>query len=60
MLIYYTDVNLLRNNINIIKKCWEALSDAITEVGLEVNTDKEMTMLNSRHQNAGTNQRKNG
>jgi hypothetical protein len=34
------DVNLLGDNIDIIKKNTEALIDASKEVGLEVNTEK--------------------
>jgi hypothetical protein len=37
---YVVDVNLLRNNTDIIEKNTETLTDASNEVGLEVNTEK--------------------
>jgi hypothetical protein len=46
-------VNLLGDNIDIIKKHTESLIDASKEVGLQVNTEKTKYMLLSRHQNAG-------
>jgi hypothetical protein len=48
-------VNLLGDNIDIIKKNTETLVDASKEVGVEVNTEKTKYMLMSRHQNAGQN-----
>jgi hypothetical protein len=48
-------VNLLRDNIETIKKNTQILFDASKEVGLEVNTEKTKYMLLSRHQNAGQN-----
>jgi biotin operon repressor len=48
-------VNLLGDNINIIKKNMETLIKASKEVGLEVNTGKTKYKLLSRHQNAGQN-----
>jgi hypothetical protein len=47
--IYANDVNKLGANINNIKK---ALLEVIREGGLEVNTDKTMYKVTSRHQNA--------
>jgi hypothetical protein len=48
-------VNLLRDNIDTIKKNTETLIDASKEVGLEINVDKTKYMLLSRHQNVGHN-----
>jgi ribosomal protein S2 len=48
-------VNLLVDNIGIIKKNTQTLIDASKEVGLEVNTEKTKYMLLSRHQNARQN-----
>jgi hypothetical protein len=41
--------------VDIIKKNTETLIDANNEVGLEINAEKTMVMLLSRHQNAGQN-----
>jgi hypothetical protein len=40
LLLYTDDVNILGDNINIIKKNTEALIDTSKEVTLEVNTEK--------------------
>ena len=48
-------MNLLDDNIDIIKKNTQTLIDASKEVGLDVNTEKTKHMLLSRHQNAGKN-----
>jgi hypothetical protein len=48
-------VNLLGDNIDMIKKNTATLVDVSKEVGLEVNTEKTKHMLLSRHQNAGQN-----
>jgi hypothetical protein len=47
LLVYANDVNLLRQNTNIIKKNTEALLDAGKEVDLEVNADKTKYMFMS-------------
>jgi hypothetical protein len=53
IVIYADDVNLLGENINIIKKKAEALLDASKEIGLEVNSEKTKYMFMSRHQTPG-------
>jgi hypothetical protein len=42
-------VNLLRDNIDTIKKNTETLTYASKEVGLEINVEKTKCMLLSRH-----------
>jgi hypothetical protein len=49
-------VNLLGDNIDIIKKNAETLIDASKEVGLEINVEETKYMLLSSHQNVGQNQ----
>jgi hypothetical protein len=46
-MVYADDVNLLGNNINLIKKNREAATDAIKEVHQEVNTGKMKNILMS-------------
>jgi hypothetical protein len=55
LLAYADDVNLLRDNIDTIKKNTETLIDASKEVGLEISVAKTEYMLVSRHQNVGQN-----
>jgi hypothetical protein len=55
LLAYADDVNLLGDNIDTINKNTETLIDASKEVGLEINVEKTMYMLVSRHQNLGQN-----
>jgi hypothetical protein len=53
LLVYADDVNLLGQNINIIKKNAEALFYATKEISLEVNSEKTKYMFVSCHQTAG-------
>jgi hypothetical protein len=48
-------VNLLGDNIDIIKKNTETFIDASKEVGIEIDVEKTKYMLLSHHQNAGQN-----
>jgi hypothetical protein len=54
LLICVDDVNLLRDNINAIKKYTAAVTDGSKEVGLEENTEKTTytSMFMFCHQNA--------
>jgi hypothetical protein len=55
LLVCADNVNLLGDNIDIIKKKTEILIDAGKEVGIEVNAEKNMYMLVPRRQNARQN-----
>jgi hypothetical protein len=55
LLTYADDVNLLRDNIDTIKKNTETLIDASKEVSLEINVDKTKYTLLYRHQNTSEN-----
>jgi hypothetical protein len=55
LLVYTDDVNLLGDNIDIMKKNKEILIDTCKEVGLKVNGETTKYKLLSRHQNAGQN-----
>jgi hypothetical protein len=45
LLAYADDVNLLRDNVDTIKKNTETLIDASKEVGLEINVEETKYML---------------
>jgi hypothetical protein len=46
-------MNLLRGNVDTIKKNIETLIDTSKEANLEINVEKTKYMLISRHQNVG-------
>jgi hypothetical protein len=49
LLIYADDINLLGNNINIIKENTETHLEANRDVGLEINAEKTKYMVMSHH-----------
>jgi hypothetical protein len=55
LLAYADDVNLLGDNINIVKKNTGTSTDAGKEVGWKINIEKTKYMLLSDHQTAGQN-----
>jgi hypothetical protein len=56
LLAYTDDVNLLGDNIDIIKKNTETLIDPSREAVPEINIEKTKYMSLSRHQNVSKNQ----
>jgi hypothetical protein len=55
LLSYADGVNLLRGNMDNIKKNTETLLDDSKNVGLERNVERTMNMLLAYHRNAGQN-----
>jgi hypothetical protein len=55
LLVYADGVNLLGDNVDIIKRNAQTFIDASKEVGLEVNTEKTKYMLLSHNENAEQN-----
>jgi uncharacterized protein YoxC len=55
LLAYVDDVNLLGDNVDTKSKNTETLTDAVKEVGLEVNVEKTKFILLFYRQNAGQN-----
>jgi hypothetical protein len=53
ILVYGDDVNLLGENINIIKKNAETLLGFSKEIGLEVNSERTKYIFMSCHQTEG-------
>jgi hypothetical protein len=51
--VYADDVNVLGDNRDTKNKNRETLNDASKEVCIEVKTQRKLSMLLSRHQNAG-------
>jgi hypothetical protein len=55
LLSYADDVNLLGDNIDIIKRSTGTLIDASKGVGLEISVEKTKCTLQSHQRNAGQN-----
>jgi hypothetical protein len=53
LLVYADDADLLGDNMDTIKRNTETFIGASIEIDLQVNPEKNMYMLLSRHQNAG-------
>jgi uncharacterized Fe-S center protein len=55
LLVHADVINLLGDNIDIIKKNTEIIIDAVKKVGLDVNAAETTRMLLSRHRNGRKN-----
>jgi hypothetical protein len=55
LLVCADDVDVLGDNIDMIKKHTETLTDASKEVGLEINAEKSKYMFLSHQQHTGQN-----
>jgi hypothetical protein len=55
LLVYADGVNLLGDSANTIKENLEALLQASRDIGLEINAEKTINMIMSRHPNSGQN-----
>jgi hypothetical protein len=55
-LVYSDDVNLLGNSINTLKENTETFLEANRDIGLEIDAEKTMYTIMSRHPNSGQNQ----
>jgi hypothetical protein len=53
--LVYANINILGENINIVKKNTDVLLDAGNVVGLEVNTEKTKYVFISHHEVEGQN-----
>ena len=55
LLAYADDVNTLEGSVHTVKKNAETLVAAAKQMGIEVNADKSLYTVVSRHQRAGRN-----
>jgi len=55
LLVYADDVNILGGSVHTVKENAESLVVANKETGLKEHTDKTLSMVVSRDQNAGQN-----
>ena len=51
LFVYADDVNMLGENLQIVRKTTEILIKASKDIGLEVNSEKTKYMITSRQQN---------
>ena len=55
-LVYADDVNMLGENLQIVRENTEIFIKARNDIGLNVNSEKTKYMIASRHQNVVQNQ----